>query len=212
MDMQLALNQEYKARHLQVVELMRFNGNPVYLNVHSKMTFSDNIRMTRLISLLDGVAKRAIHSSGSSGLFYASSLKTLKRDFGNPLLVATLCVKRFFEKPQINGRDRNTLREFQQQLKMNSTWLMSMGYETPLLSSESLTKALMRLPYSLCQEFFKVARDCNLIDGSVNLIVFENWLEKKLKTYFNPLGADIIVAEDIAPRYQNRKKNRNLSK
>ena len=70
----------------------------------------------------------------------------------------------------------------------------------------------MRLPYSLCQEFFKVTRDCNLIDGSVNLIVFENWLEKKLKTYFNPLGADIIVAEDIAPRYQNRKKNRNLSK
>ena len=88
------------------MELIRFNGNPVlwpeftdnfYQNVHSKMTFSDNIRMTRLISLLDGDAKRAIQSIGSSGLFYASELKTLKRDFSNPLLVATLHMKGLFQ-------------------------------------------------------------------------------------------------------------------
>ena len=86
------------------MELIRFNRNPVfwpefidnfYQNVHSKMTFSDNIRMTRLISLLDGDAKRAIQSIGSSGLFYASALKTLKRDFSNPLLVAMLHMKSF---------------------------------------------------------------------------------------------------------------------
>ena len=53
--------------------------------------------MTRLIGLLDGVANRAIQSIGSSGLFYTSALKILKRGFGNPLLVATLCMKRFFQ-------------------------------------------------------------------------------------------------------------------
>ena len=51
---------------------------------------------------------------------------------------------------------------------------MSMGYETPLLSSKNLTKALMRLPYNLRQEFFKATKDLNLIDGTLNLIVFEN--------------------------------------
>ena len=110
MDMQLALKQEYEARHLPAMELMSFNGNLVlwpefidnfYQNVHSKMTFSDNIRMIRLINLLDGDAKIAIQSIGSSGLFYASALKTLKGDFGNPLLVATLRMKRLFKKPQI---------------------------------------------------------------------------------------------------------------
>ena len=69
MDMQLALKQEYEARQLPAMELIRFNGNPIlwpefignfYQNVHSKMTFSDNITMTRLISLLDGHAKRVI--------------------------------------------------------------------------------------------------------------------------------------------------------
>ena len=70
-----------------------------------------------------------------------------------------------------------------------------MGYETPLLSSDNLTKALMRLPLYLQHGFFKVTRDSNLIDGSVNLIVFEQWLDKKLKTFFNPL-ADTIAAND----------------
>ena len=41
----------------------------------------------------------------------------------------------------------------------------------------------------------------------MNLIVFENWPERKLKTYFNPI-ADIIAAEDTSPRYQNPKKKK----
>ena len=48
---------------------------------------------------------------------------------------------------------------------MSNTWLISMGYETPLLSSDNLTKALMRLPLNLQQYFFKATRDRNLIDG-----------------------------------------------
>ena len=87
--------------------------------------------MTKLVSFLDGDAKKAIQSIGLSGLLYASALKTLKRVFGNPLLVATLRMKRLSNKPQINERDRNALREFHQQLKMNNTWLMTMGYDTP---------------------------------------------------------------------------------
>ena len=57
-----------------------------------------------------------------------------------------------------------------------------MGYETRLLSSDNSTKALMRLSLNLQQNFFKATRNSNLIDGSVNLIVFKKWLDKKLKT------------------------------
>ena len=79
-------------------------------NIHSKVTFIDNIRMTRLISSLDGDVKRAVQSIGSNGLFYASALKSLKSNFGNPLLVATFRMKTIFDKPHINGRDRIALR------------------------------------------------------------------------------------------------------
>ena len=160
-------------RHLPAIELIRFDGSPARWpefidsfpqNIHSKVTFTDNIRM-RLISLLDGDAKKAVQSIGSNGLFYASALKSLKSNFGNPLLVATFRMKTLFDKPHINGRDRIALREYHQQLKMNNIWLISMGYETLLLSSDNLTKALIRLPLNLQQYFFKATRDRNLIDG-----------------------------------------------
>ena len=102
-------------------------------------------------------------------VFYASALKSLKSNFGNPLLVATFRMKTLFDKPRINERDIIALREYHQQLKMNNTWLISMGYETPLLSSDNLTKALMRLPITLQSDFFKSTRDINSIDGSVNV-------------------------------------------
>ena len=80
MDMQLVLKREYGTVHVPAMELMGFNGNLVfslefidnfYQNLHSKMTFSGNIRMTRLIRLLDGDAKKAIHLIGLSGFFTA---------------------------------------------------------------------------------------------------------------------------------------------
>ena len=151
-------------RHLPAIELIRFDGSPArwpefidsfHQNIHSKVTFTDNIRM-RLISLLDGDATKAVQSIGSNKLFYASALKSLKSNFGNPLLVATFRMKTLFDKPHINGRDRIALREYHQQLKMNNIWLISMGYETPLLSSDNLTKALMRLPLNLQQYFLRL--------------------------------------------------------
>ena len=118
MNLQLALQQEYEMRHLPAIVLIRFDGTPVkwpefidsfHQNTHTKVTFTDNIRMARLITLLDGDAKKAVQSIGSNGLFYASALKSLKSNFGNPLLVATFRVKTFFDKPHINGRERIAL-------------------------------------------------------------------------------------------------------
>ena len=195
-------------RHLPPIVSMRLDGSPAqwpefidsfHQNIHSKVIFTDNIRMVKLISLLDGDAKKAVQSIGSNGLFYASALKALKSSFGNPLLDAKFRMKILFDKPHINGRDRIALRQYHQQLKTSNTWLISMGYETLLLSNDNLTKALMRLPLYLQQDFFKATRDSNLIGGSVSLIVFEKWLDKKIKNTLNPL-ADIIAANDTPPK------------
>ena len=94
-----------------------------------KNSFDDNIRMDRLLSVLDGDAKRSIQSIGSSGIFYATALKTLKRDFGNPLMIAHLRLKSLFELPVIKQYDRIALRNYHQQLKITITWLQSIGYE-----------------------------------------------------------------------------------
>ena len=44
--------------------------------------------MERLLSVLDGDAKRVVSATDRNGLFYATALKALKREFGNPYAVS----------------------------------------------------------------------------------------------------------------------------
>ena len=56
--------------------------------------------MLKLISVLDRKAEQVIAAIGSNGIFYATALKTLKKNFGDPLLVAHLKIKAVFDRPQ----------------------------------------------------------------------------------------------------------------
>ena len=127
----------------------------------------------RLLSVLDGEAKKAVETIGTSGIFYATALKTLKREFRSPLLISLFRLRNLFDKPQIRTNDRTTLQQFHQELKLTITWLMSFGYRVPIFSSENLTKAIIRLHYQQRQRFYKFTKESNLIDGSVNLVTLE---------------------------------------
>ena len=78
-------------------------------------------------------------------MFLCDCSETLKRDFGNPLLMSHAKLK-LFDQPQIKSTDGISLRRFHQQLKINDAWLLLMGYCTPILSNDNLTKAITRLP------------------------------------------------------------------
>ena len=65
--------------------------------------------------------------------------------------------------------------------------LLTIGYETPLLQCEN--------PQNLWQDFFKAARNSNLLHGSINLIGLADWLQGRLRTYFNLL-AEIVAYQD----------------
>ena len=54
-------------------------------------------------------------------MFYPKALKTLKREYGNPLLVSNLKLKKLFEQPQLKNQNRAALREYQHQLKFINT-------------------------------------------------------------------------------------------
>ena len=49
------------------------------MNYHSTGRFDDNMQMTSLLSVLDGEAKKAAQTIGTSSIFYAATLKTLKK-------------------------------------------------------------------------------------------------------------------------------------
>ena len=112
-------------------------------------------------------------------------------------MISHFRLRNLFDKPEIRANDRMTLRQFHQELKLTNTCLMSVGYKVPNFSSENLTKAIIRLPYQLRQRFYKFTKESNLIDGSINLVTFEKWLEDQLKNSFNPLADIIIVKEHM---------------
>jgi len=151
--------------------------------------------MERLISILKGEAKKSIESFGTSSLFYASALKSLKRDFGNNFVIAHLKLKTIFDKPQIKFNDREALRDFHQEIKCSITWLSSIGYDSCLYSTEYLTKAVQRLPQSLRQTFYRHSKELMERD-SISLIQFEQWLAQRLKQFFNPIANVIANIEE----------------
>ena len=105
-NLHFALKQDYETRNLPPsspppIE-RRFSGNPCEwpelienfrTRVHLKSTFDGNFRIERLCSILYGEAKRVIDTIENTKRFYATALKKLKRNFGNPLLISQAKLK-----------------------------------------------------------------------------------------------------------------------
>ena len=131
----MLLQLEYESKRLPVLELFRFEWDPCkwpnfipnFKNrVHDKHSFTDDIRMERLLRVLDGEAKRTVISIGRNGLCYATAMKTLKTNFGNPMVVSFLKLKSVLDLPQITNENRAGLSTSHQQLRSVIMWLSSM--------------------------------------------------------------------------------------
>ena len=85
-----------------------------------------------MLSALKGETKKSVESISCEGIFYAAALKSLKRDFGNPVLVSHLKIRSIFDQPQqIKPNDKIGLRKYHQQVKIINAWLLPMGHENP---------------------------------------------------------------------------------
>ena len=131
------LEQDLESRNFPPVELLRFNINPSHWpafiqcfkeRVHMKRSFLCSLRMERLLSGLDGDAKRVVSAIGRNGLFYARALKSLKKEFDNPYAVSFLNLKAVLDQSQMQTHDQEDITQFHQQLKTVITWLTLMGY------------------------------------------------------------------------------------
>ena len=86
----MLLQREFETRDLFSINLMLFDSDfkkwPNFIQnfkhrVHNKISFRDSVNMDRSLSVLDGEAKRPVSAIEQDGLFYASALKLLKREF-----------------------------------------------------------------------------------------------------------------------------------
>ena len=68
-----------------------------------------------------------------------------------------------------------------------------MGYESPIFSSENITKTIHHLLLHLRNRFYRFTKDTNLMDGRVNLVIFEKRLNDQVKLFLNPLAGIVSV-------------------
>ena len=82
------IQQIYESHNLSPIDLHHFDDDgskwlqfieDFYRRVHRKITFDDNMRMTCLLSMLDGDAKKAIFSIGSHNILCNCSEDTETR-------------------------------------------------------------------------------------------------------------------------------------
>ena len=59
----------------------------------------------------------------------------------------------------------------------------------------------------MCNEFYKVTCNLDILDGDAYLLFLEKWLEKRLKIFFNPI-ANIIAAQGTKTDNQHQKKDK----
>ena len=129
-----------------------------------------------------------VSAIGRNGLFYATALKAHKREFGNPSAVSFLKLKAVLDQSQIQTDDQKGLKQFHQQLKTVTTWLIWMGYFSSINSTENVTKAVKHLPKNLRTSFYKSFDDTNFNENNINLISFERWLANKIHSSLNPIA------------------------
>ena len=153
------------------------------------------MRMERLISVLDGEAKRVVTSVGQSGIFYASVLKTLKCNFGNPVVVSYMKLKTVLDFPQLPPSDYIGLDAYHQTLKATVTRLVSMGYNVAIKLTESVTKAVVRLLKYMRNKFYRNFEEKLYNEIERNLKVFVRWLGGKLDKIYNPIAVFLEFEE-----------------
>ena len=151
--------------------------------------------MERLLNVLDREAKRMVQSIGQSGIFHPTVLKCLQRDYGNPTVVSYLKLKELFDQPQLQAKNKPTIRSFQQQLKATVIWLSSMGYHSAIRSTDNIMKAVKRLPNYLHNKFYKELKNNDIDENKVDLLKFSHWLDERLSEAHNPIALMINAEE-----------------
>ena len=95
------------SKDIPAIKLVPFNGSPLQyvefveqfrIHIHDKPHLKDDTRMVQLRRHVTGDAERTISGLGSQGIMYATALKTLKENFGQPSVIARAFIRKITER------------------------------------------------------------------------------------------------------------------
>ena len=106
------------SKDIPSIKLIKYDGDPLgyiefierfSLLIHDKQHFSDDIRMAQFKMHVTGKAEHTISGLGSHDKMYATALKTIKEQFGQPNDIATGYITKLIDQPKIQNSDGRSL-------------------------------------------------------------------------------------------------------
>ena len=99
------------SKDIPAIKLVPFIGSPLQyvefveqfrIHIHDKPHLKDDTRMVQLRMHVTGDAERTISGLGSQGIMYATALKTLKENFGQPSVIARAFIRKITERKKFS--------------------------------------------------------------------------------------------------------------
>ena len=201
------------SRDIPTIKLPKFSGNALSyadfidrfkIHIHDKPHLTDDMRMIQLKMHVSGDAERAVSGLGSKDVMYATALKILKEQFGQPSTIARSLVNRLTKGEKIQRNDRNALRELSIDLVNCIATMHQVKYFADVNTSDNLRKIIMRLPDYLIQKWKGVVVELEIRDKKRSPTVndISTFLRKQVKVEFDPDFGDVTTR---SPKYDTRK-------
>lgn len=95
---------------------------------------------------MTGKAERTINGLGSHGKIYAIALKTIKKQFSQPSVIARAYITKLIDKPKIQNSDRQSLQELSVDVVNCFATLKQIDRLADVNATDNPRKITMRLP------------------------------------------------------------------
>ena len=188
------------SRDIPNITLMKFSGDPLdyadfidrfKIHIHDKSHLNDDMRMIQLKMHVGGDAERAISGLGSKGIMYATALRTIKEQFGQPSVIARALVNNLTKGEKIGRSDRKKLREFSIDLMTCMATMKRIGYTADINANENLRKIVVRLPDHMIEKWRVFVADIREKGQTPTVHHITEFVKKRVKAEFDPDFGDL---------------------
>ena len=192
---------------------MKYDGSPLTyveflqsfkLLIHDKPHLCDDIRMAQLKMHLIGKAERIISGLGSQGTMYATALKCVKEQLGQPSVIARAYITRLVDKRKIQADDRRSLQELSFDVMKCVATLKQINHLADVNATDNLRKIITRLPDHLIDRWKGVVSDLRDKGETPSLEQIGQFLGKRVKAEFDPDFGDIPTSDSRRPTYERK--------
>ena len=203
-------------RDIPNVVLSKFSGDPLgyadfidrfKIHIHDKPHLTDDVRMIQLKMHTTGDAERAISGLGSKGTMYATALKTIKEQFGQPSVIARSLINSLIKGDKIGRNDRKGLREFSIDLLNCMATMQRIGFSSDINANENLRKIVVRLPDNLIERWRSTVADIREKGEVPTVRHISEFVRRRVKAEFDPDFGDLRGESRKAKDNESGKRN-----